>query len=151
MSIKFNWGTGIFIFIIIFLVTMISVVFLSFRQNNELVEAEYYPQGIEYQKQIDRMAKTKLLSASIAAEQVSGELVLTFPEEFRTIGFDKGDIYFYRPSAEKADILVAMQPDTSLKQKFSISRFSPGKYVIKLSWSMKGEQYYDEQPVMIRK
>lgn len=151
MSIKFNWGTGIFIFIVMFLIAMLTVVFLSFRQNNELVEAEYYPQGIEYQKQIDRMAKAKLLSAPIAVEQVSGNLVLTYPEEFRTVGFDEGKVFFYRPSAEKADMLEVMQPDSSLSQIFSLSRFTPGKYVIKLSWSMKGEQYYDEQPVMIRK
>lgn len=151
MSIKFNWGTGIFIFIVIFLISMLTVVFLSFRQNNELVEAEYYPQGIEYQKQIDRMAKAKLLSAPIAVEQVSGNLLITYPEEFRTIGFDKGEVFFYRPSAQKSDMLEVMQPDSSLSQKFSLARFSHGKYIIKFSWSMKGELYYDEQPVMIQK
>ena len=66
MKFKFNWGTGIFIFITLFLLVNAFVIYKSFQQRNDLVEEEYYPQGLEYQKQIDRFAKANALSAKIS-------------------------------------------------------------------------------------
>lgn len=149
MSIKFNWGTGILIFIVIFLISMLGIVYLSFQQNNELVEESYYPQGIEYQQQIDRMAKAHLLSAVIFAKQVDNEVVVAYPPEFRDLGFDKGEVYFYRPSSQSSDFREVMQPDTLLNQRFSLDKFQAGKYIVKYSWTMSGEEYYDEQSLMI--
>lgn len=149
MSIKFNWGTGIFIFIVIFVVSMLGIVYLSFQQNNELVEESYYPQGIEYQQQIDRKAMAHLLSSAILAKQVDNEIIITYPREFRDLGFDKGEIYFYRPSSQKSDFREVMVPDTALNQRFSLDKFQAGKYIVKYSWTMNGEDYYDEQSLMI--
>lgn len=151
MPIKFNWGTGIFIFIVIFLISMLGIVYLSFQQNNELVEEFYYPQGIEYQQQIDRKAKAHLLSAPVSAKQVNNTLIVSYPIEFRVLGFDKGEVYFYRPSSQKSDMREAMRPDTALLQYFPLDHFVAGKYIVKYSWTMNGEAYYDEQSLMIAK
>jgi hypothetical protein len=151
MSIKFNWGTGIFIFIVIFLISMLGMVYLSFQENNELVEDAYYPQGMEYQQQIDRKAKVKLLSATITTQQVDKTIVVTYPDEFAEFGFEEGQVYFYRPSSQESDLREAMQPDTTLHQYFTLEKFRAGKYIVKYSWTMQGEEYYDEQSLMITK
>lgn len=148
---KFNWGTGIFLFIVLFLISMFTVVFLSFRENNELVESEYYPQGIEYQKQIDRRQRAEALSARIGINQSGSVVVLTYPAEFRDATISNAEIYFYRPSAEKSDVKIGMQPDTALMQYLSVDNLSAGKYIVKLSWMMNETEYYDEQSIMIGK
>lgn len=148
---KFNWGTGIFLFIVLFLVSMLTVVFLSFRQSNELVESEYYPQGIEYQKQIDRRQRAEALSARIDIKQSGSVVVLAYPAEFRNAALSNAEIYFYRPSAEMSDVKIAMQPDTALMQYLPVDNLRAGKYIVKFSWMMNETEYYDEQSIMIGK
>ncbi len=128
---------------------MLGMVYFSFQEDNELVDESYYPQGIEYQQQIDRKAKAQLLSMAVSAKQVDNEVVVTYPREFRDLGFDKGEVYFYRPSSQKSDFREVMQPDSALSQRFSLDKFQAGKYVVKYSWTMKGEEYFDEQSLMI--
>lgn len=149
MSIKFNWGTGIFIFIILFVVTMLGVVYLSFQQDNDLVDESYYPKGMKYQQEIDGRARALALSTLFIVEQVNDEVIVTYPVEFREMNFEKGEIFFYRPSAQKFDIKEEMKPGSDLKQTFSLSRFHSGKYIVKYSWIMGGEVYYDEKTIII--
>ena len=149
MSIKFNWGTGIFIFIIIFVVTMLGVVYLSFQQDNELVDESYYPKGMEYQQEIDNRDRAEGLSSLFNAEQNENEIIVTYPSEFEEVGFEKGEIYFYRPSAQKYDLKEEMKPGPDLKQSFPLSSFHSGKYIVKYSWIMGGEAYNYEKPLLI--
>lgn len=149
MSIKFNWGTGIFIFIIIFVVTMLGVVYLSFQQDNDLVDESYYPKGMEYQQEINSRDRALELSSFFAAEQVNDEVIVTYPTEFKEMNFEKGEIYFYRPSAQKFDVKKKMKPGPDLKQAFPLSGFHSGKYIVKYSWIMGGETYYDEKIIII--
>ena len=149
MSIKFNWGTGIFIFIIVFVVTMLGVVYLSFQQDNELVDESYYPKGMEYQQEIDSRNRALALSSVFNAEQVQDEIIVTYPTEFNEKNFEKGEIFFYRPSAQKFDMKEEMKPGPDLKQIFPLSRFHSGKYIVKYSWIMGGEVYYDEKAIII--
>lgn len=149
MSIKFNWGTGIFTFIIIFVVIMLGVVYLSFQQDNDLVDESYYPRGMEYQQEINGRDRAQGLSSPFSAEQVQNEIIVTFPSEFKEMAFEKGEIYFYRPSAQKFDLKEEMKPGPDLKQAFSLSRFHSGKYIVKYTWIMGGEVYYDERTIII--
>ena len=55
MLMKFNWGTGIFISIIIFFIAIFIFLYIAFTNENDLVENDYYPQEIEYQNRIDKV------------------------------------------------------------------------------------------------
>ncbi len=151
MSIKFNWGTGIFIFIIIFVVTMLGVVYLSFQQDNDLVDESYYPKAMEYQQEINSRDRALELSSLFNAEQVNDEVIVTYPIEFKEMNLEKGEIFFYRPSAQKFDLKEKMSPGPDLKQTFPLSLFHSGKYIVKYSWIMGGETYFDEKTIIISK
>ncbi|GAB1405685.1 MAG: FixH family protein [Lentimicrobiaceae bacterium] len=151
MFIKFNWGTGIFTFIVIFIILMLGMVYFSFQQDNELVDESYYPKGMEYQQQIDRRLRTQKLPYTFDVQQTSNEVVITFPPDLMDMDFQKGEIYFYRPSARKFDIKENMKPEINLQQTFSLNRFRAGKYNVKLSWRMGDEEYYDEKTIIISK
>ena len=45
---KFNWGTGIFTFIIIFLLLCVAFIIFAVRQGVNLVHDDYYEKGVDY-------------------------------------------------------------------------------------------------------
>lgn len=150
MSFKFNWGTGIFIFISLFLLSMAFVVYLSLQQKNDLVEKEYYPQGLEYQKQIDRKGNAGRLSEGIVLARKQGNLAIRYPRDLKGKNVD-GQVYFFRPSDQDADFHDSIRFDTAMMQFISTNKLRPGKYIAKFSWKMEGKEFYHEQSVIVEK
>jgi hypothetical protein len=146
MKIKFNWGTGIFIFIALFLLACSFVIYKSFQERNDLVVEEYYPQGLEYQKQIDRFANANSLTGKIEITEVLDGLQITYPKELK--GKDvKGQVIFFRPSDENADFRDSIQFDTVMVQRISLQQKIKGKYIAKFFWTMDGKEFAHESTV----
>ena len=148
MKFKFNWGKGIFIFIALFLLVNAFVIFKSFQQRNDLVTEEYYPQGLEYQKQIDRFANANALRSKIQITEESGAVVIAYPSELkgRTI---KGQVNFFRPSDENADFHDSIAFDTTMIQKIQVQKMMKGKYIAKFFWIMDGKEFAHESTVRL--
>ena len=150
MKIKFNWGTGIFIFIALFLLANAVVIYFSFQQKNDLVAEEYYPQGLEYQKQIDRFAKANALSSQIIISENQQELLITYPKDMK--GKDViGEVVFFRPSDQNADFYDSIRFDTSMLQRIPVEKFIKGKYIAKFFWKMDGKEYANENTFRVNK
>lgn len=148
MKINFNWGTGIFIFIALFLLANAVVIYLSFQQKNDLVTEEYYPQGLEYQKQIDRFANANALSGKISITQIEGELVVSYPDELKGKPV-KGQVIFFRPSDERADFSDSIRFDSTLVQRIAIQKMMKGKYIAKFFWIMDKQEFAQESTVRL--
>ena len=106
-KIKWNWGTGILLSIIIFMMILIGIVYVFMNQDVDLVTSNYYGKEIKYQKQIDKINKTNEMSKQVNIALSDKSVQLTFPDSV----FDKkasGTIYFYRPSGSKKDFSVPM-------------------------------------------
>ncbi len=148
MKIKFNWGTGIFIFIALFLLVNAFVIFKSFQQRNDLVTEEYYPQGLEYQKQIDRFVNANALTGKIQITQEPGAVVIIYPSELKgkTV---KGQVNFFRPSDENADFHDSIAFDTAMIQKIPVQKMMKGKYIAKFFWVMDGKEFAHESTLRI--
>jgi len=150
MKIKFNWGTGIFIFIALFLLANAFVIYKSFQQKNDLVEQEYYPQGLEYQKQIDRFANANALAGKILVSEDAGEIVISYPAELK--GKDvSGQVIFFRPSDEDADFADSIHFDTAMIQRIPVQKMIKGKYVAKFFWTMGGKEFAYESTLRVKK
>ena len=78
---KWNWGTKIFIAIVLFMGLIIGFVIVSMKQTYYLVEKDYYPKGLEYQKQIDKETNAKKAGHLIDVISKQGVLQITFPLE----------------------------------------------------------------------
>ncbi len=150
MKIKFNWGTGIFIFITLFLLACSFVIYKSFQQKNDLVEEEYYPQGLEYQKQIDRFANTNALSGKIQIREETTDLVLIFPDDLKGKSV-RGEVLFFRPSDENADFHDSIRFDTTMIQRIPLRKMIGGKYIAKFLWKMDNKEYAYECSVIVKK
>jgi len=143
MKVKFNWGTGIFIFIVLFLLVNAFVIYKSFQQRNDLVEEEYYPKGLDYQKQIDRFANANALSGKIEIIEKDNKLEIKYPGELKGKKV-LGLVNFFRPSDENADFKDSIRFDTSMIQRIPAEKFIKGKYVAKFYWLMDGKEFAHE-------
>lgn len=150
MKIKLNWGTGIFAFIVLFLLANAFVIYKSFQQKNDLVTKEYYPQGLEYQKQIDRFANTNALEGKISITENENELVIQYPFELKNKNIS-GQVIFFRPSDERADFSDSIAFDTAMLQRIPAGKFINGKYVAKFFWKMDGKEFANESTFRVKK
>jgi nitrogen fixation protein FixH len=148
MKIKFNWGTGIFIFIGLFLLVNVFVIYKSFEQKYDLVEEEYYPQGLEYQKQINRFANANSLSGKIEIEEIADGLLISYPHDLKGKKI-KGQVVFFRPSDENADFSDSINFDTAMQQHIALQKKIRGKYIAKFFWTMDGKEYAHEKTIRL--
>lgn len=145
---KLNWGTGIVIVILIFVAACAVFLVFASRQDNTLVESDYYSKGIRYEEMINKMRNSASLSSQPSLGTVPGFLTIQYPSELKGQEV-RGSVYVYRPSDRKLDVIVPLMPDTAVLQKIPLSRFVRGKYVVKLDWSMNGKSYYFEKEIYI--
>lgn len=147
---KWNWGTKIFIAIVLFMSMMIVLVILTMQQSFYLVEKDYYPKGLEYQQRIDKETNAKKIGESILVENNKSELEFTFPSVFNPESIE-GEIVLYRPSDGTMDIAFPIELNSMRKMSVPTSNLISGKYLIKFDYKDTDKEYFQESTVYIEK
>lgn len=145
---KFNWGTGILITIIIFMIITIGMVVFLMNQDVDLVASDYYNKGIQHQDQIDRVNRTNSMDEAVQINTEIGFVRLIFPKSFTQKNFN-GTVQFYRPSDSKKDFSLPISIDTSAQQIVSTQALDKGHWTVKLSWTQDSVEYYKESSFVI--
>lgn len=141
---KWNWGTKIFIAIVLFMALIIGFVIASFQHTVNLVEKDYYPKGQIYQTRLDEIQNAVSIRDSFVIEKGGDNILLTLPE----INADTASITFFRPSSTKFDRVYDISSGDTI-YKFAKNNFIRGKYKIKVYWKSKGEANYFERDLFI--
>jgi hypothetical protein len=149
MKIKFNWGTGIVLALLIMISGMIVLVSIAVRQDYDLVDKDYYRKSVNYQQHIEKVRNNEALTEKIKIEITADSLTLTFPN-FGNYQDYSGEIHFYSPVEEKRDLTLKVQPDSSYLQKVELSTLKTGRYQLKIDWEAKGTGYYQEEEIAVR-
>lgn len=145
---KFNWGTGILITIILFMIIVISTAVYLMNQDVDLVTNDYYNKGINHQQQIDRMNRTNAMEDKVQISPENGYLKLKFPKSYAQKSFN-GTIQFYRPSDSKKDFALSISIDTSAQQLIPVQNLEKGYWKVELSWTQGSLEYYKESSFVI--
>ena len=145
---KFNWGTGILITIIVFMIITIGTVVFLMNQDVDLVASDYYNLGIQHQDQIDRVNRTNSMDEAVQINSENGFVRLIFPKSFAQKNF-KGTVQFYRPSDSKKDFSLPITIDTSAQQIVSTQSLDKGYWTVKLNWTQDSIEYYKESSFVI--
>ena len=66
MKLKFNWGTGIFLFLVVFLLACAAFIYFAFTQDVNLVHKDYYEKGVNYTEQMEINARSIAYQDSVA-------------------------------------------------------------------------------------
>lgn len=141
-KIKWNWGTKLFIAIVIFMSFIFVLVYKSVNNEILLVEKDYYPKGLKYQDRLDEIENARPIAEQLKVYQEADYLVMVFPEIYP----DSGTVYFFRPSNTDLDVTYKLTPEPDFRMSFPKSRFQKGKYVLKISWVENDTSFYIEKP-----
>jgi len=148
MKIKFNWGTGIVLAMIVMIGGMITLVSIALRQDYDLVESDYYQKSVDYQKHIDQVKNTEALAEKIKFNQTSDSLRLTFPQLSAVENYS-GEIHFYSPVEANRDETLKLKLDARFNQAVSLKGLKNGRYTVKVDWTANQTTYYQEQDITV--
>ncbi len=145
---KWNWGTGIFIVIVLFLGACAAFIIYSQSQKWSMVEEDYYPKELRHEEKLVKMRNANSLIDPLTVTMEQSNVVIRFPYEFKGNEL-KGKIDIYRPSDESLDLVIPIVTDTALVQLIPLNRLSAGRYVVKVEWSSGGKDFFKEQDIFI--
>ncbi len=146
MKIKWNWGTKLALWISIFILFILTLVFMSLNYDVGLVEKDYYPKGLEYQKRINAIENARQLNADFKVEQDNESVTIQLPN----IIVDEGNITFFRPSDTSYDRVYKLVTSNSSKITIPKNDFIQGKYILKFEWQHDNKEYFKEQILFIK-
>ena len=145
---KFNWGTGITLFYIIFMFSMIYVVYQSTLVERNLVVENYYEKDLQYQFHLDKLNNTSALKNDLGIFQNKEEKYLrfSFPKELTDV---KGDILLYRPSDSSKDFNTEIKINAEYELRIPTSEMQSGLWKVKVNWEGDKTPYYKEATIKI--
>ncbi len=144
MKIKWNWGTGIVIAMVLFMAFILQFVYrasMVAENKHSLVSEDYYKDEIHYQEEIDKVNKGNALKENISVIQNENGLLIRFPKEFETSSLS-GTVYFKRLSNEKLDFSKDIKDNLSDHTiLIPDEQLVDGKWELKIDWKVKDESY----------
>jgi len=145
---KWNWGTGIFIVIVLFLGACISFIIWSQTQKWSLVEEDYYPRELRHEEKLVKIRNATALTGELQVRITGAVMTLQFPADFRGKTLS-GTIDIYRPSDEKLDVILPVKVDSSLTQAIPLNKLSRGRYIVKVDWTSLGKGFFKELDLFV--
>lgn len=147
---KFDWGTGISLAIVIFVIATLSVVSYIISLDFYLVSNDHYEKGVEYQQTIDGQLRADNLPNPVVIlfDEPSVSIKILFPEELQSDSLD-GNLKFYRPNDAALDRNYKLDLDETGRQIIPVSDFAKGRWKLTLSWKADSLTYIDEKNIFI--
>ena len=142
--LRFTWGTGIVLVLIVFAGAMALLVTISFRQSINLEYDDYYPREIAHQTLIDKRNNAVALPEAVTIVKGDGIIDICFPQIFDRDSLT-GTIDLFRPADNTRDVMMLIKTDTSGRQIIPTANLDLGVYIVKIEWEHGGEYYYKEQ------
>ena len=143
MKLIKNWGWGIFYLYSAFALTIIGIVIFISVHQADLVETNYYDNGTNYQKQINKISNSEKFQKEFSVERKNPMLILNYPKNLTN--FVNGSVLFYCVSDSKKDFTIPISIDSAKKQYVPINTFIKGLWQAKVSLSIADSSYYLEQ------
>jgi len=142
MKLKINWGTGIFIAMLSFMIFILSFVYKAValdEYQHELVSEDYYKDELHYQDEIDKMNNANVLTQNISLRNSKEGIHISFPEEINESSI-KGIISFQRRSNGKLDFSENIVL-SSHEQLIPSDKLVSGKWIVKIDWEDGKNEY----------
>ena len=145
---RINWGTGIVIGIVVFVILTLSMTVIFMTQDVHLVTDDYYEKTLTYQDEIDKQSRTKALDDEVKINFNGKMINVLFPSDYLNNNI-AGEIYFYRPSNPDLDFKIPLHLSEAGNQFIPVERIGKGYWRLKLNWTMDGNGYYNERAITI--
>lgn len=148
---KFNWGTGIFLAVTIFIIATLSVVSYLISLDFYMVNENHYEEAAEYQQTIDSKQRAENLEERVVVlfDEKKVALKVIFPPAITSADSLKGEFIFYRPNDSSLDRRVILDLDENRSQVIPMTKFTKGKWIMNLSWKADTLTYLEEKTILI--
>ena len=149
MTLQLGWGWKIAFLYSAFVVMMLWLVISSSRQKFDLVSTDYYKDEIAYQHVLDASKNQAALTGALVIRANEQIVSITFPGEFSG-KIIKGTVNFYSAVSKDWDRSVVLN---AANNEVSIDRglLRKTNYTLKLSYSVDGKNYYQENDINLSK
>ena len=149
MNIRFHWGAGITLVLILFALMLFTLAYISYRQDRQLVREDYYYHEIHHQAEIDSLGNFAALGQNLVIRQAGDRLILQFPAILGA-GGAKGHLELMRPNDASLDRRIEIAPDSTGFVNLAAGDLAAGKYLLRASLEMAGKNYNIEKEIIIR-
>lgn len=147
---KFNWGHGITIVIVLFITGILSMVYITMQQNNstQLIEENYYDKELVFQQQIDGSHNLNALYPdSLALIDSTDFIYIKLPAQAAKV--DSGFVEFIRPSDKTKDRRLDLTVNNNGELTLPKSNFINGLYKFRIRWNSNGTTYVKAKDFVI--
>jgi hypothetical protein len=144
---KFSWGTGILIFLIMFVSAAMVFFVFAMRQEVSLVHEDYYEKGVDHGQKMEVDARSAIYRDSIRTVQEEALFQVWFSQSM-AISIDSGNMVFFRPSNSSLDLEWYFLKPT-LPLSVPKNELISGRYILKLKWYSGGIEYGMDEAVFI--
>jgi len=140
-----NWGKGLTIFIVLFILSMLGMVYISFKQSNEMLEDNYYDREIKYQEVIDAKSNFIPFKSELKTENQKDTFFVVLPPEIS----DKitiGKLQLIKMDNAKMDKEINFSHSRIAILKTDLKL---GSFHYKINWENNGKPYFYEDDISI--
>ncbi len=144
------WPYAITAWFVVFITGVVTWVTFAMRQQTDLVGNDYYEQEINYQQQLDRLNRTRLINAQLAVgyDTAQDAITITLPAA-QASRATTGSIQLYRPSDAKLDHKFKLAANADGSQRLDARKLRPGLWKVRVEWTVDGQGYFFDQPVVV--
>ena len=146
---KFNWGVGITITIIVFMLVSLIFLYFAFNQEVNLVRDDYYEAEVKFNEKLETIKRTAKLSEDLNIRLIQDYISIQFPGEI-DINKTGGTIFLYRPSDRKLDYEIPIRIDSNSTQLIPTSKMVPGRWQVQIEWNADTNKYFNNKILMIQ-
>jgi hypothetical protein len=143
-----SWGIRITVLYMSFVILILTLVFITSNNKEELVAKDYYSQELDYQNKIEAIKNANNLESPINYEVVGKIININVPTELLSKDV-KGEIYLYRPSDSTKDINLKFKVNTDGKISITDSKLLTGVYKMKITLFSNTKKYIKEEVINI--
>lgn len=135
---KFNWGTGIAIFLVMFLGAAAAFIIFALNQDVSLVHKDYYEKGVDYSEQINVINRSAIFREKIQVITESKGITIALDSAL-AVSIDSGKVILYRPSDKKLDLEMPLVKPGPVE--IAADKLEFGRYILKINWYANGLKY----------
>ena len=146
---KFTWGTGILIFIILFIAFMAFMVTKSSQQNTDLIATDYYARELAFEDQLEKVRNYNDLELKPVIRANQNYVTVEFPgtTEFSRL---RGTIKLIRPSDKIHDREYSFKDLDTNMVLIQLDKVAGGLYSLELEWTDLTQNYLIKKDIVIQ-
>lgn len=142
----FHWGRALLLVFVLFAGFIGVLVYRMLTQRIELVRADYYQSGQEYNRELHQRQNTARLATAPTMTYLPDLQQLNILVPTPVV---RGEVAFVRPSDERLDVRVPLTAQPRSFYRLSTRHLRQGFWKVRLTWSDGTHEYYAEDELTV--